>query len=288
MDLSSAAFNTVDLEDRRTFLGASDAKHIMSGNWRYLYRLKTDQDFAITEQAKFADILEVQLGKWTEQFNFRWLIKTSGAFMLSDPMHRLQYQHSDLPWLASMPDGRVELDDLHWLVECKHCNDFTTIEKEVMRYWPQLTHQMLTAEVPRAIFSLLRGNAKHDWVRVELDLQFAEIYQNRAERFWWFVQNNVEPEDDAGGGIAVPKIVGELRTVDMTETNMAGEWKEHADQFLSNKTAAEHFDAAKKQLKQLFPDDAKRAFGAGVEIVRDKAGKCHIRPMLTVIDGAKE
>ena len=65
-----------------------------------------------------------------------------------------------------------------------------------------------------------------------------------------------------------PRIEG-VRVVDMGGSNA---WAEFAALFLSTRSAFLDHERAKTELKVLMPEDAKEAFGHGIQAKRSKAG----------------
>ena len=56
--------------DRQGFIGGTDAIRIMNGEWLELYQEKV----GLTEPEDLSEVLAVQLGVHTEQFNLDWWV----------------------------------------------------------------------------------------------------------------------------------------------------------------------------------------------------------------------
>ena len=59
--------------DRKQGIGGSDATRLYQGNWYELWQEKTGE----TEPADLTDVLPVQMGIHTEDFNIKWFEKQS-------------------------------------------------------------------------------------------------------------------------------------------------------------------------------------------------------------------
>jgi hypothetical protein len=73
---------------------------------------------------------------------------------------------------------------------------------------------------------------------------------------------------------AIPPPVEALKIINMTGNN---HWASAATTWLMMRGHSETFEAAKKVIKSLVPEDAARAFGHGIKVTRDRRGALHIR-----------
>ena len=92
----------------------------------------------------------------------------------------------------------------------------------------------------------------------------------RAHQFWDFVKRDVEP-------IILPPAPPPIS--DWKEYNMTGNdrWRRFAEQWRQTRGAASSCEEASKILKSMVPADAKKCFGDGVVITRDRAGRQFLR-----------
>ena len=83
--------------DRRTGIGGSDATRLYEGDWYQLWSEKVGE----TPPADLSDVLPVQMGVATENFNISWFIKQTGNKVirqqdfLKHPKYDYMYAHID-------------------------------------------------------------------------------------------------------------------------------------------------------------------------------------------------
>lgn len=255
-------------ELRRTGIGASDARQIVSGAWRQLYDLKTDAAVQAQFEAQMLDALPVQIGNATEDLHRRWFTKaTKAAVEFPDET----FQHPDMPWLMATPDGLVDVGRGPTLLEMKHVNAFATLEDEVVKYMPQVQHGMAVINVQLCALSFFKGTQEHKWFLIQRDDDFLERYLEQCRKFMWHLETGTPPGDIAELDTPQAKIVdlSNMRVVDMAESNA---WASHAADYIANEPAAKVFEKAKKELKELVEPDVREAKGHGVIATRDKRG----------------
>ena len=118
---------------RKKGIGGSDATRIMKGDWHSLWLEKTGR----AEPEDLSDVLPVQLGAFTEEFNRQWYEKQTGNKVSTDLCEMLE--HPDFPHLQANLDGRIY--DGHenplGIWEAKHVNQFKTMDECVQQYYAQ-------------------------------------------------------------------------------------------------------------------------------------------------------
>jgi len=101
---TSYALIRFDPKDRRTFIGGSDARIIMSDDEANLVRLWREKR-GEAEPEDLSDNLMVQLGSVTEDLNRRWYERNTGR-AITDVQKRIQ--HPVHKWMAATLDGLVD------------------------------------------------------------------------------------------------------------------------------------------------------------------------------------
>jgi predicted phage-related endonuclease len=91
-------------EDRRAFIGGSDARIIVGDDEEALLRLWREKRGEV-EPKDLSGNLIVQLGVVTEALNRRWYEVNAGQ-VITDVQRRIQ--HPILRWMRATLDGRVE------------------------------------------------------------------------------------------------------------------------------------------------------------------------------------
>jgi len=248
---------------RRKVIGGSDANTLMSGNdERILHLWKEKRGEA--ESDDLSDVLQVMLGNWTEPFNRAWFTKQSKRPVTNVGDQLICLDH---PFMGATLDGMT--DDKSVLWEAKHVSAFTKDEEVMMKYYPQLTHNMIVCGVSRAILSVIFGNHRYQAFEVDFNETYAIRLLEVEKNFWDCVQNGIEPV------IVAPKYEGPVaRIVDMTGNN---EWASAAKDFLDTMEAAKLHDDAKDSIKELIEADVVEARGHGIVAKRSKTNAITIK-----------
>jgi predicted phage-related endonuclease len=251
-----------DPNDRRTFIGGSDARIIMGEDEANLIRLWREKRGEI-EPEDLTDNLIVQLGVVTEDLNRRWYQYNTGH-AIKDIQKRIQ--HPVNKWMAATLDGMVEPTGA--VFEAKFMLPWAFSEQAAAeKHMAQLQHNMWVANARSAALSVITGGGK--WV--ELTLNADPLYQHllltAEKKFWRCVQNGETPRLF---GIEPPRPRLEaVRVIDMTSSNS---WAELAATFRRTRSAFQEHEGAKAELKKLVPEDAKEAMGHGLRAKRSKSG----------------
>jgi predicted phage-related endonuclease len=247
-------------EARSGGVGSSDVAKIMAGDWHDLWAQKTGR----VQPEDLSSVLPVVLGAFTESLNGWWYQQRMGVELTPC----VRQAHPDHPFLIaggdySEPGGGVE---------CKHVNAFSKDEEVVSRYWWQCQHQMAVYGWPRVYLSVIFGTQRWDRFEIVRDEDAIAEMIETCGRFWKHVETDTPPENFEGEVVKVS--LDDMREVSMDGNNA---WSSFAADWLENKLPAKTFETAAKELKTLVEADVKRAYGAGIEIKRSKAGALSIR-----------
>lgn len=249
-------------QDRRHFIGGSDARIIMGRDDKALQRLWREK----RGDAAGVDLsgeLIVQLGLVTEDLNRRWFERQSGHRVVAVQRHVI---HRAFPWMAATLDGLVEA--IGAVFEAKFMLPWAFSEEAAAeKHMAQLQHNMLVAETKMAVLSIINGGGK--WV--ELMIEADPIYQTvliAAEKAFWHAVKTGEPPALFDCEPPKPRIEA-VRVVDMSASNS---WAEFASLYLETRKAHLDHERAKTELKVLMPEDAKEAMGHGIRTKRSKSG----------------
>jgi len=257
------ALTQAQLENRKNFIGGSDANKIMGGDEEAilkLWKIKRGEE----QDEDLSDVLPVQMGNWTEAFNVMWFEKTTGRKVTNQGDERMSWEQ---PFMACTLDGLT--DDGDTIYEAKHVSAFAKEDEILDRYYPQLTHNMLVCGVEKAVLSVFFGNHKHQTFDVSLDTHYAAVLLGAEIKFWDCVKSGTPPVV-----IQAPVKVDPVRRVDMTGNNY---WAAMVEQLKFNKAQHVLYEEAKDGLKKLVEPDVAVAFGYGVELKRDKKGSLRFK-----------
>ena len=206
--------------------------------------------------------LIVQLGKVTEDLNWRWFETNSGHQVVDVQRH---VRHPALHWMGATLDGRVEATGA--VFEAKFMLPWSFSEEAaVEKYAPQLQHNLWVVASSIAVLSVITGGGK--WVEIEVpaDPLYQHLIVTAERKFWRCVESGERP---TLFGVEPPKPrIEAVRIVDMSTSNV---WAEFAAVFATTRDAHQKHERAKAELKALMPEDAQQAFGHGVRARRSRS-----------------
>jgi predicted phage-related endonuclease len=248
--------------NRRSFIGGSDARVIMGGDQAALLRLWREKRGEI-EPEDLSNNLVVQLGTVTEALNRRWYERNTGQ-AVSDVQRWIQ--HPVHKWMAATLDGLV--DSSGAVFEAKFMLPWMFSEEAAAeKHMAQLQHNMWVAASRTAVLSIVTGGGRWLEMTIPADPLYQHLLLTAERKFWRCVETGEPPHLF---GIEPPKPrVAAIRTVDMSASNA---WAEFASLYRLTRPAALDHDRAKTELKVLVPEDAKEASGHGVRAKRSKSG----------------
>lgn len=252
--------------NRSTSIGGSDAVRIHKGDWLSLYNEK----MGIAEPVDLSDVFPVQLGKLTERFHLEWLRDKQGFdLILPTDEQPLRFQddfmscHLD----AIAPDPKR-------IFEVKHSNSFGSMDDLLDRYMPQLQHNMYVTRADECVFSAIMGNSEPVPVRVAAHPGYQQELFAMERAFWDCIESETPPVD--ANAVTVENGKFKFKFDDLIEYDFDrdanNQWLSLAIDYTENLAASKTFEAAKKGLKDLVPDDARLVKGGGVTVKRDKRG----------------
>jgi predicted phage-related endonuclease len=249
-------------EDRRHFIGGSDARIIMGRDEKALIRLWQEKRGEVGPEDLSANLV-VQLGVVTEDLNRAWYERNTGRAVTAV---QTRVKHPVLSFLAATLDGIVT--ETGAVYEAKFMLPWSFSEVAAAeKHMAQLQHNMWVTNARTAALSIITGGGKWVEISVAADPLYQHLLLTAEKKFWRCVQSGDRPHLF---GVVPPKprIEG-VRVVDMTTSNS---WAEFAALFCSTRSAFLEHERAKTELKQLMPEDAKEAFGHGIRAKRSKSG----------------
>jgi hypothetical protein len=249
-------------QDRRYFLGGSDARIIMGADEAALVRLWREKRGEIEPEDLSANLI-VQLGLATEALNRSWYERNTGQ-AIKDVQRRVR--HPVIRWMAATLDGMVEGTGA--VFEAKFMLPWSFSEQAAAeKHMAQLQHNMWVTSAKTAALSIITGGGKWVEIAIAADALYQHLLLTAERRFWRCVETGELPRPF---GVETPRLAIEaVRIVDMSGSNS---WAEMAGLFRSTRAAFLDHERAKGELKGLMPEDAREAFGHGVRAKRSKSG----------------
>jgi predicted phage-related endonuclease len=249
-------------QNRRSFLGGSDARIIMGRDEAALLRLWREKRGEV-EPEDLSGNLIVQLGLATEELNRRWYEANTGQ-VITDVQR--QVRHPTVRWIGATLDGRVDATGA--VFEAKFMLPWSFSEEAAAeKYVAQLQHNMWVVAARAAVLSVITGGGKWVEITTHADPLYQHLIVTAERKFWRCVESGEAPHLF---GVEPPKPrIEAVRIVDMSGSNA---WAEFAGIFARTRAAYLDHEQAKTELKSLMPQDAKEAIGHGVRAKRSKSG----------------
>lgn len=249
-------------DDRRCFIGGSDARIIMGGDEAALLRLWREKRGEVEPEDLSANLI-VQLGTVTEHLNRHWYERNAGQ-VVTEVQRRVF--HPVKRWMAATIDGRVEA--LGAVFEAKFMLPWTFSEEAAAeKHMAQLQHNMWVTASRTAVLSIITGGGKWVEMTISADPLYQHLLLVAEKKFWQCVRGGEQPQLF---GVEPPRPRLEaVRVVDMSASN---HWAELSAVFRRTRPAFQEHEGAKADLKKLVPEDAKEAVGHGIRAKRSKSG----------------
>jgi len=241
-------------------LGGSDANRLMRGEWLDLYKEIKDEK----PRDDLSKILQVQIGIATEKVNLDFL-----GYDIDDKITIRNFnveKSKEFPFLRSTLDG---ITDSGIPCEAKHTYQDNRMEVVAENYYPQLQHYMMHAKADDMYVSVIFGNRRFEYTRIDADLTYQKKLLAVEE---WFIEHLNENKE--------PKGFKDLPNVDKKNIKLDGmkqydmkdnsKWKDFVKQYKKVKPYVDEYENCKKAIKGLVPDDCYRASGDGVVVTRNR------------------
>jgi predicted phage-related endonuclease len=249
-------------QNRRAFIGGSDARIIMGSDEAALVRLWREKRGEV-EPEDLSGNLIVQLGAATEALNRTWYERNSGRQVIAV---QRRVKHSAISWMVATLDGMVE--EIGAIFEAKFMLPWSFSEEAAAeKHMAQVQHNMWVTHSREAVLSIITGGGKWVEITIPVDPLYLTVLVSAEKKFWRCVQSG-EPPHLINAEPPRARIEA-IRIVDMSSSNS---WAEFAALFRTTRSAFLDHERAKNELKALIPEDAKEAIGHGVRAKRSRSG----------------
>lgn len=253
-------------EARAGKLTASRVACLMRGDAEAVMRLYREM-IGEEQEEDLSDVWAVQLGACTEQLQLDWYERKGNPVSRRGEVVTWPINTRE-PWAACTLDGWDDV--LGCPIECKHVGGREPLEVVIERYQPQMHWQMICTGADKCALSVIRGADEPvvEYIEIDIDYRFELI--RRAEQFMDFVRRCIPP-------VILPPAPSPIDATKVYDFNGNNKWAADASDWLDTKGAAGVCKDAEKSLKAMVPADAKKCFGHGVQITRDRAGRLSLR-----------
>jgi predicted phage-related endonuclease len=174
--------------DRRHFIGGSDARIIMGDDQDDLVRLWREKRGELPSP-DFSQNLIVQLGSATEELNRRWFERCTGQ-SVTDIQKRVR--HPINKWMAATLDGVVEESGA--IFEAKFMLPWAFAEDTAAaKHMAQLQHNMWVTNSRSASLSIITGGGKWVEIKINADQLYQHLLITAEKKFWRCVQSGEAP-----------------------------------------------------------------------------------------------
>lgn len=175
-------------------------------------------------------------------------------------------EHPQYSYVGCTLDSYRDADKC--VIDCKVLNRWSNLDEQRAFYTPQLLVQCRSVRAQLASLLIVYGGEEPQEYPAGWDQEYERQVWERVQWFWERVESLQPP-------CALPVVKGSVPAVkayDMMATSKANAWSAHAGRWVESRDAAGIFADAAKEIKGLVPPDAVKAYGAGIQVSRSKAG----------------
>jgi predicted phage-related endonuclease len=252
----------IELTNRRSFVGGTDARIIMGMDEAALRRLWREKRGEAGAE-DLAGNLAAQLGIATEDLNRRWYERNTTKKVIQV---QRRVRHGTLEWMAATLDGVIEGSGA--VFESKFMLPWSFSEQGAAeKYMAQLQHNMWVIASHSSVLSIITGGGKWVEIAIPADPLYQHLLITAEKKFWRCVQSGEPPRLF---GVEPPR--PRIETVRIVDMGASNSWAEFAGVFRRTREAYLEHENAKEELKKLMPEDAKEAIGHGIRAKRSKSG----------------
>ena len=263
--------------NRLGFIGGSDARQIMDGDWGKLWEIKT----GLIQSDDLSQNIAVQMGSFTELFNVLWFEKQYGIQVSTQKKDGKQHEYllnyngvplkGQIDGLINDPDSDPTKHPLSWdILECKHTHDRNNFEQCLRMYMPQIQFYLWISQAQGCYLSVLFGNNRWECQYITKNSDYIAKMQYAIEAFWQCVTENSRPFDDHGEPVSIDKIL--VDNMVRRDASSDNHFISATHDYLRHVGDAKSFESAKATLKELVGPNEREVYTDQLSIKRDKRG----------------
>lgn len=262
--------------ERIAYVGSSDARKLMAGQWLELWQQKTgrrgDDDLR-------QNVL-VQIGIATEPLHRQFYEWKTGAQVVAVPETQRMMAH---PHICANLDYGTFTHPQHaeqWdtPMEAKFNAGFASLADVIEYNFWQIQHQLLVTGCGQAVLSLIQPRQDgYSFAVIARDEARIVQLEETIHAFWWYVEQDEAPSQQ--DPVASPTVARQ-KILDMSLNNS---FVSLATVILEHRLAVQASKNAESDLKGTMPEDAQLAYlpprdgNPGLVLSRDKAGKISLK-----------
>lgn len=259
--------------NRQGFIGGSDMRRIMDGDWVSLWEEKTGR----TQPEDLSNHLAVQLGTHTEDFNLQWFADNE-LNATEQGLDLLSKQRTfEMNWEGVPCRGTVDacIHNTHEIVEAKHTYERNTMEGCLNMYMPQIQFYLWVSVKDGCYLSVIFGNRRWESVYIKKDWDYIHKMQVHLKEFWGHVKADTRPFGDEH---ISPASIDKIPVDGMTRRDASSdnEFISRCHDYIEQEQSAKFFESAKSDLKAMVADDEREVYCDLLTIKRDKRGALRI------------
>jgi hypothetical protein len=249
---------------RTGFIGGSDCVRIMQGHWLELWQVKTGRK----ESDDLSRNIAVQMGIQTEDFNLEWFEIEHDVVLTS---HQLELKET----IGIVPTkGTIDAMLNGNIVEAKHTNAMSNMDKVIEYYMPQIQTYARLANAEGICMSVIFGNNRWESIYVARNQDYFESMWAVVSDFWRHVEEDREPIGVDTPSISIDKI--EVDHMVKRDASTDNAFIDSAITYLEYEQQAKMFESSKKNLKAMVGQDEREVYCDLLTVKRDKRGALRI------------
>lgn len=256
------ALTQKQLEQRKHFIGSSDAMRIANGDHNEWHQLILEKRGEVTPHFDKATLLRMSAGTHLEP----WIIDSVNDNLKNYKLPRLidcidneyDLDHNGIP-IHSTLDGKIAGGNVP--VEIKAHFGFRDMDELCELYAPQCQHHMIACGEDHCwLIVFFAVHCRIEVRKIHADKMWIESYMLSAREFWRWYAEDIPP---ASYNPLPPVIYDDMINIDMSElecfdARMQSEMNANASMILEAKKATESADLSKVEIRHYMPRNCKR------------------------------
>ena len=256
------ALTQKQLEQRKHFIGSSDAMRIANGDHNEWHQLILEKRGEVTPHFDKATLLRMSAGTHLET----WVINTINHNRRDYHMwehitvfdNEYDLDHNGTP-IHSTLDGKINNTNIPVEVKCHF--GFRDMDELCELYAPQCQHHMIACGEDHCyLIVFFAVHCRIEIRKIHADKMWIEMYMQNCHQFWQWYQNDIPPISY----VPMPPVVyDDMINIDMSElecfdAQMQSEMNANASMILEAKKATESADLSKVEIRHYMPRNCKR------------------------------